>query len=650
MPAAKATSKLDHSKCRENLALAREQRRLAAIVSADVVGYSRLMGLDESGTLAALKAIRRDIVDQTLSEHGGRLVKTTGDGLLVEFASVVDAVRCTLELQTAMAQRNMDEPEDRRIVFRIGVNEGDIIIDGDDIFGDGVNVAARLQEIAPPGGVCVSSRVHDDVGHRLGAPFEDGGERSLKNIARPVRVYRWTPGSTGGGSAREPLKTTLRPSRIVWAVAAAAIAVLGAGGWWWFSALSSHSVAPPAATASAAGTVPFTASRPGIAVLPFVNLSGDPSQEYSSDGLTEDVIAALGHFGSLTVMARNAVFPFKGKNAKPAEIGHELGVRYIVEGSVRRAGGRVRINVQLTDASMGKLLWSQQYDEELKDVFAVQDAVTRQLAGALAVSLTEVEQRRALSKPTKSLDAYDLVLRGREGLLRFTRSGNREARQLFEQAAELDPRYADAYAWNGRAYMDVVERGWTEDSNAAAEQALQLGRKAVLLDPDSVLGHRVMGLVHLARGEYEQAAAEIDRALALNPNDSVGLMAQAEILLWLGRLDESIEASETAFRFDPLPSATALFNLALAYYERRRHADALRVLKRANERFPDNPFNHALLAATFAQLDRLQDAARERDIVRRLNPFFQATAFGSRFQNPAYHAYLVEGVVKAGFD
>jgi tetratricopeptide (TPR) repeat protein len=295
-------------------------------------------------------------------------------------------------------------------------------------------------------------------------------------------------------------------------------------------------------------------------------------------------------------------------------------------------------------------LWSQQYDEELKDVFAVQDAVTRQLAGALAVSLTEVEQRRALSKPTESLDAYDLVLRGREGLLRFTRSGNREARQLFEQAAELDPRYADAYAWNGRAYMDVVERGWTEDPNAAAEQALQLGRKAVLLDPDSVLGHRVMGLVHLARGEYEQAAAEIDRALALNPSDSVGLQAYAEVLLWLGRIDEAIQASEAALRYDPLPPITPLFNLGMAYYEGRRHADAVRVLERALARVPENAAMHALLAATYAQLGRPQEATRERDALRRVSPFFDTAAFGSRFQNPAHRAYLAEGLAKAGFN
>jgi adenylate cyclase len=629
--------------------LAREQRRLAAIVAADVVGYSRLMGGDESGTLAALRALRRELVDPKIAEHGGRLVKTTGDGLLVEFASVVDAVGCAIELQTAMVERNVDVPEDRRMVLRIGVNEGDIIVDGDDIFGDGVNVAARLQEIAPPGGLCVSSRVYDDVRNRLDTLFEDGGERSLKNIARPVQVYRWTPAATGSSTAGQSVKATARPGRMAWTITVAAVVALGIGSWWWSSAPSGRPDAERATT-STAEAVRSALSRPGVAVLPFINLSGEASQEYFSDGLTEDVIAALGRFGSLTVMARNAVFPFKGKNARPAEIGHELGVRYIVEGSVRRAGDRIRVSVQLTDALAGKLLWSQQYDEGLKDVFAVQDAITRQVAGALAVNLTRVELQRVLSKPTESLDAYDLVLRGRERLLRSSRATNREARQLFERAAELDPKYADAYAWGARAYLEMANFGWTEDPNVALERSLEFSGKAVMLDPDSVLGRRMIGLVHLARAEYEQASAEIDRALALNPSDSVGLQAQAEALLWLGRLDESIELSEVAFHFDPLPPVSALFTLGLAYYEQRRLDDALRLLERATARFPESPFIHALLAATFAQLDRPTEAARERDAVMRFNPFFDAATFGSRFQNPLHRAYLVEGVHKAGFN
>jgi adenylate cyclase len=629
--------------------LAREQRRLAAIVAADVVGYSRLMGGDESGTLAALRALRRELVDPKIAEHGGRLVKTTGDGLLVEFASVVDAVGCAIELQTAMVERNVDVPEDRRMVLRIGVNEGDIIVDGDDIFGDGVNVAARLQEIAPPGGLCVSSRVYDDVRNRLDTLFEDGGERSLKNIARPVQVYRWTPAATGSSTAGQSVKATARPGRMAWTITVAAVVALGIGSWWWSSAPSGRPDAERATT-STAEAVRSALSRPGVAVLPFINLSGEASQEYFSDGLTEDVIAALGRFGSLTVMARNAVFPFKGKNARPAEIGHELGVRYIVEASVRRAGDRIRVSVQLTDALAGKLLWSQQYDEGLKDVFAVQDAITRQVAGSLAVNLTRVELQRALSKPTESLDAYDLVLRGRERLLRSSRATNREARQLFERAAELDPKYADAYAWGARAYLEMANFGWTEDPNVALERSLEFSGKAVMLDPDSVLGRRMIGLVHLARAEYEQASAEIDRALALNPSDSVGLQAQAEALLWLGRLDESIELSEVAFHFDPLPPVSALFTLGLAYYEQRRLDDALRLLERATARFPESPFIHALLAATFAQLDRPTEAARERDAVMRFNPFFDAATFGSRFQNPLHRAYLVEGVHKAGFN
>src|SRR5260370_3643929 len=295
------------------------------------------------------------------------------------------------------------------------------------------------------------------------------------------------------------------PPRIPWAIAGAVIWALGVAGWWGFPRFSLLLRPPPVTVASKPAAVQPASSYPSIAVLPFINLSGDPSQEYFSDGMTEDVIVALGRFGHLSVMARNAVFPFKGKNAKPAEIGRDLGVRYLVEGSVRRAGERVRVSVQLTDTLAGKLLWSQQYDEELKDVCAVQDAIARQVAGALAVSLTQVEQRRALSKPTENLNAYDLVLRGRERFLGITRPANREARQLFERAAKLDPRYAEAYAWLGRAYLQMATYGWTEGLDGAARRPLELVHNAVTLDPDSTAGHRVIGLVHLMRSEYGQA-------------------------------------------------------------------------------------------------------------------------------------------------
>jgi TolB-like protein len=600
------------------------------------------MGRDESGTLSALKSARREIVDPGIAARGGRIVKTTGDGMLLEFPSVLDAVRCVVEVQTAMAARSADIPEDRRIAFRIGVNLGDIIIEGDDIFGDGVNVAARLQEIAPPGGVCVSSRVHDVVRDRLDLAFADGGEQALKNIARPVRVYRWSLTPNRSAVLRRPMRGWMLGA----GGTAALVLAITAAAWWWFPEASSW--LRLSMTSSAPAEIASSSSRPSIAVLPFANLSGDPAQEYFSDGMTEDIIVALGHFGSLTVMARNAVIPYKGKNSKPADVGRELNVRYLVDGSVRQGGGRVRVNVALTDTLSGRLLWSQQYDEEMKDLFTVQNAVARQVAGALAVSVTQSEERRALSKPAQNLDAYDLVLRGRELLLRGTRAANREARQFFERAIVLDRQYADAYAWNGKAYLDVVNFGWAEDLDRAVQQALEMGMKAVSLDSDSAAGHRVIGLVHVLRSEYDQASAEIDRVLAINPSDSVALQARAEMLLWLGHFDESIEAGEAALRFDPRSPPITLLSLGLAYYEKRRYADALRILQHGVARYPANSFLHAALAATLTQLDRMPEAAQQTEAVRRLNPFFDAATFGSRFRNPDHHAYLAEGLVKAG--
>jgi TolB-like protein/class 3 adenylate cyclase len=338
-----------------------EQRRLAAIVSADVAGYSRLMGRDESGTLAALKELRREVVDPRIAKHNGRIVKTTGDGLLLEFASVVDAVRCVIEVQTAMAEKNAVVPEDRRIALRVGVNIGDIIIDGDDIFGDGVNIAARLQEIAPPGGLCLSGRAHDDVRDRLNAPFVEMGAQTLKNIARPIPVWSWSPDGMAGESVSAPV------------------------------------LALP--------------DKPSIAVLPFQNMSGDPEQEYFVDGLVEEITTALSRFKSLFVIARNSSFTYKGRSVDIKQVCRELGVRYVLEGSVRKAANRLRINGQLIDAPTGGHLWADHFDGVLEDVFELQDRVTSSVVGAIAPKLEQAETKRAMRKPTESLDAYDFFLR-----------------------------------------------------------------------------------------------------------------------------------------------------------------------------------------------------------------------------------------------
>ena len=377
------------------------QRRLAAILSADVAGYSRLMGADEAGTLERLKALRAEVVDPVIAAHDGRIVKLMGDGALVEFASVVGAVECAVEVQRGLSERTAGEPEDQRIVFRIGVNLGDVIIDGDDIYGDGVNVAARLQEIAEPGGVCISGSVFDQVKGKVEAGFEDLGDQRVKNIAEPVRAYRW-----------------------------------------------SDAIAAPARAAPLA-----LPDKPSIAVLPFVNMSGDPEQEYFSDGITEDIITELSRFPTLFVIARNSSFHFKGKAVKVSEIGRDLGVQYVVEGSVRKVGNRVRVTAQLVEAMSGNHLWAERYDRELEDIFEVQDEVAHTVAATVSGRLDDAGAERARRRPTEDLAAYDLFLRAYQHVHRWTRADLAAARPLLEKALDLDPNIARAHAYLGFVHV-----------------------------------------------------------------------------------------------------------------------------------------------------------------------------------------------------
>jgi TolB-like protein/class 3 adenylate cyclase/Flp pilus assembly protein TadD len=626
-----------------------EQRRLAAVVMVDVVGFSRLVGRDEPGTLAALKKLRRELIDPAIAAHGGRIVKTTGDGLLLEFPSVVGAVKCTVRVQNAMAERAAAVAEEDRIVFRTGISLGDIIIDGDDIFGDGVNMAARLESIAPPGGIAVSHNVIANIGSNVPAAFVDIGEQRLKNIDRPVRTYHWTPPHDGRPTVRA---SAIRRRLIspVWAGMAFVLLVASAIGLWFHGpALLSVISAGSPTTRTPVAAREAAPSRVDVAVLPFINQSGDASQEYFSDGLTEDVISALARFRSLTVLSRNAVFPYKGSTLKSAELGRELGVPYLVEASVRRASERIRVNAQLTESASGKLLWSHQFDADLGDVFAVQDAIARNIVGALEVNLTRAEQQRALAKPTENLNAYDLVLRGRERLWLGTRGGNREARRLFEQASALDPRYASAHAWLARAYLDLADQGWAEDPSEATERALDEGKKALALNPDDVEALSVLGVAHVTRSEYDLALAAADRLLTINPSDANGLISRQGVLLWSGRIDEAVAAGEEAARYNPQPSPPAIFGFGLAYYQAKRHADAARVIERGVVRFPNTAYLYPVLAAAYAQMGRMPEAAQALQTLQRLNPFFDAETFGSRFRDPKHQAYLREGIAKAGW-
>src|SRR6516164_2633804 len=449
-------------------------RRLAAILAADVAGYSRLIGDDEEGTLNRLRSVRADVIDPKISEHRGRVVKTTGDGLLVEFTSVVDALRCASEIQTAMAEGNAKITADKRIEFRIGINVGDIVAEDGDIFGDGVNVAARLEGLADPGGICVSARVQEDVAGKLDLTFDDIGEQSLKNIARPVRVYRVRPTTSARTAAVSPFE-------------------------------SAPILALP--------------DKPSIAVLPFQNLSGDPDQEYFVDGMVEEITTAISRLPWLFVIARNSSFAYKGKSPDVRQVGRELGVRYVLEGSVRKAGNRVRITGQLIDTTTGAHIWADRFDGALDDIFELQDQVASSVAGAILPKLRQSEIERASRKPAANLTAYDLYLRAVAQSYRFTEEGVAEAVVLARQALAIDPSYAPAAALVGRCRGQQRMQGWGALSANDIAEACRLARQALEAERDDAetIGRAAYTLSLLA-GETAMAAAALDRALALNPN------------------------------------------------------------------------------------------------------------------------------------
>jgi TolB-like protein len=544
-----------------------QTRRLAAILAADVAGYSRLMGADEEGTLAALKAIRRELSDPKIKEHRGRIVKTTGDGLLIEFASVVDAVGCAVELQRAMAKRNTGVPEDERIEFRIGINLGDVIVDEDDIYGDGVNVAARLEALAEPGGICVSRVVHDQVRDKLDLAFEDLGEQQVKNIARPVHVWRLRLG------------------------------------------------AKPAASASAPLALP---DKPSIAVLPFQNLSGDPEQEYFADGMVEEIITALSRIRWLFVIARNSSFTYKGRAVDVKQVGRELGVRYVLEGSVRKAGNRVRITGQLIDTSTGAHIWADRFEGALDDIFELQDDVANGVAGAIEPKLRQSEIERASRKPTESLDAYDLYLRALALRDKPTAESVPEAIALLRRALAIDPNYLPAKAAIGWFRVHEASHGRNPVSEANATEAVALAKEVLEAgkdDPDA-LWMAAWTLIFLA-GERDIAAAAIDRALMLNPNAALAWAARGWVFCSRGRPDAAIDACERAMRLSPLDPLRRVFALGMssAHSVAGRYEEALDWIEQILHAEPGYMTSLLFKAAVCVYLDRIEDA---RAAVRQL--------------------------------
>jgi TolB-like protein/class 3 adenylate cyclase/Tfp pilus assembly protein PilF len=553
----------------------RMARKLAAIIAADVVSYSRLMGVDEAETLAALKTHRRDLIDPNIAEHQGRIVKTTGDGLLIEFPSVIEAVQCAVEVQRAMQERNSDVPADHRIEFRVGINLGDIIIDGDDIYGDGVNVAARLEGLAEANGICVSRVVHDQVCDKLGLGFEDLGERQLKNIARPVRVFRIATPDIG---------------------------------------LRTQSANPTLA-------IP---DKPSIAVLPFTNMSGDPEQDYFADGMVEDIITALSHFKALFVIARNSSFTYKGRAVDVKLVGRELGVRYVLEGSVRKAANRVRITGQLVDTATGAHIWANRFDGGLGDIFDLQDQVTESIVGAIAPAVEKAEIERARCKPTERLDAYDHYLRGlAKSYQDASQQACSEALHLFNSAIKLDPDFATAYARAAFCYANAKAFGWISLTPEKVAEVSRLAQRAVELGRDDAIALADSGwaLAYVVR-DLDRGAALIDRALALNSNVAEAWDCGGWVKNWLGEYELAIERFTRAIRLSPLDPWVAPMRAgtAHAHFFLSRYDEAASWAAMALQ---DNPNSQPLLrigAASNAMAGRLDQAQKVVVRLRQLNP------------------------------
>jgi len=600
-------------------------RRLSAIMAADVVGYSRLMGEDEAGTLAALKAHRAEFIDPAIAGHRGRIVKLMGDGVLIEFASVVDALECAVVLQRGIAERNADIPKDRRIEFRIGINLGDIIVDGDDIYGNGVNVAARLETLAEPGGICLSGRVLEQVEKNVDVGFASLGPQTVKNIEKPVNAYKVLLDPAEAGKViGEPERAAPRSWKPVGLASAVVVFVAAAGAVAWLKPWE-----PKLEVASIEHMALPLPDKPSIAVLPFTNISDDPSQEYFADGITEDLITDLSKISGLFVIARNSSFSYKGQKVKVRQVAEDLGVRYVLEGSVRRAADQVRVNAQLIDATTGGHVWAERFDRRLDNIFAVQDAIAEQVVQALEPHLTYSERKRRDEGPkTTNLEAYDLVLKARKLMTRFDHSAAVEARNLLQRAIELDPAYGEAYSLLGLFYFDEW-RLWGLDRENNLSRALELAETAVELNPLDPAPHVLLAQVHQFRREFNSANAEADAALALEPSDAITLANLGSMLRYAHRGEEAAEVVERAIRLDPYHPPNYLEWLSDAYFLLGRYEECVQVANRGVALDPDFVPLHVVLAECHGALgneEKARDAAAE---ILRANPHFTLNAFAS---------------------
>ena len=588
-----------------------ESRKLAAILAADVVGFSRLAGADEDRTLARLRALRSDLIEPTISVHNGRIVKRTGDGVLVEFRSVVDAVRCAIEIQDGMIERNAGLPPERRIEFRIGVHLGDVVEESDgDLMGDGVNIAARLEGIAAAGAICLSEDAYRQVKARLNLEVSDLGATHLKNISEPIRVYSLTI----GGAAVAKLPTGGSPASVEKTVARPAFPI-----------------------------------KPSIAVLAFQNMSGDAEQEYFSDGISEDVITDLSKLSELHVIARNSSFVYKHQAVSIPAVARDLGVRYVLEGSVRKAGNRVRVTAQLIDSTSGGHVWAERFDRELTDIFAVQDELTREIVSALEINLRDAERKRLGVEQTSSPEAYDCFLRGRELWYRQTKDSNVLALETLTRAVELDPNFAPAHAFLAIAHVRDYLNQWSASPSLSLERGLQSAQRAANANGNDPHALWAIGSAHLWLRRFDEAERQLEKATLLNPNFSLAHVILGLVRHYAGKSEESLECFDRAISLDPYADVFLHFQ-AQAYFQLGKYERTIEVLRRRISRNPDTDISRALLAASYGYLDRAQEARAEWCELLRINPGYSLEHRRRvlPYKNPQDFEHFVEGLRRAG--
>ncbi len=622
------------------------KRKLAAILSADVKGYSRLMGEDEEGTIRILNAYK-EVMSNFIEQQRGRVVDAPGDNLLAEFGSVVDAVRCAVDIQKELKARNTELPENRKMEFRIGVNLGDVVEDGEQILGDGVNIAARLESLSEAGGICISGTAFDQVKNKLNLGYKYFGEQIVKNILEPVRVYKVLMESEAAGKVIGEKKAKPRQwQRAILSLVVVLIVVVAVIAIYYFYFRPTPRPIEVASKEKMAFKLP---DKPSVAVLPFTNMSGDPKEDYLGDGIAEEIITALSKTPKLFVIARNSTFVYRGKSVSIKEVAETLGVQYVLEGSFRKTGNKLRITAQLIDALSGRHLWAERYDRDLKDIFAIQDEISFKVVTAVNLKLTYGEQALITAGGTKNFEAYARFLKGQEYVTRINREGNLLARKMAEETIALDPNYPSGYKLLAMTHWLDVRLGLSKDPKQSLTESVRLYQKALAMDPSDGSARVLLGYVFTIMREFEKGMAEAEQGVAISPNLGLAQIYYGLILIFNGRHKEAIEAIKKAIRLNPLPPDFYWRFLGQAYCHMGMYEEAIAASKEALRRYPDAILTHILLAQVYALSGREKEARAEVEEILRINPRYSVEFFRSTpYKNPADMELMANALLKAG--